>query len=114
MSIESDPQPLREPTFLILLSLAPGLKHGYAILKDVEELSQGKARLSTGTLYEALARLLEQGWIERVVAAAETVEQRPRKVYRLSGPGRQALEAEISRMQRLMTTAARQLRTEDA
>ncbi len=49
--------PLREPTFLILLSLADGEKHGYAILKDVSEISQGKVLLSTGTLYEALARL---------------------------------------------------------
>jgi DNA-binding PadR family transcriptional regulator len=40
-------------------------RHGYAILKDVEGLSTGRVRLSTSTLYEALARLLEQGWIER-------------------------------------------------
>jgi Fe2+ or Zn2+ uptake regulation protein len=42
------------------------IKHAYAILKDVEGLSTGPERLSTSTLYEALARLLEQGWIERV------------------------------------------------
>ena len=46
--------PLREPTFFILLSLSPGPKHGYAILKEVEALSDGRVRLSTGTLYGAI------------------------------------------------------------
>jgi len=58
--------PLREPTFFILLSLASQEKHGYAILQDIKEISEGKVKLSTGTLYEALARLLDQGLIERV------------------------------------------------
>ena len=58
--------PLTEPTFYILLSLAPSKKHGYAILRDVEGLSKGRLRLSTSTLYSALARLLDQGLIERV------------------------------------------------
>ena len=49
--------PLREPTFFILLSLARGEKHGYAIMKDIEDLSRDRVKLSTGTLYEALARL---------------------------------------------------------
>ena len=50
--------PLREPTFLILLSLAPGPRHGYAILKEVESLSEGRVKMSTGTLYGAIERLL--------------------------------------------------------
>jgi DNA-binding PadR family transcriptional regulator len=63
---------LRESTYFILLDLAfdnrqnATTKHGFAILKDVEGLSTGCERLSTSTLYKALARLLEQGWIERV------------------------------------------------
>ena len=60
--------PLTETTFYILLSLSPGSSHGYAILKDVERLSEGRLVLSTGTLYGALKRLLERDWIERVPA----------------------------------------------
>jgi len=55
--------PLTEATFFILLSLAPGAKHGYAILKEVPLLSQQRVTLSTGTLYGALKRLLTAGWI---------------------------------------------------
>jgi len=110
--------PLREPTFFILLSLVPEDKHGYAILKDVEEISQGKVRLSTGTLYEALARLLDQGFIERVfddkVGADESQKSqnhpgKPRKAYRLTKAGRRVLEAETRRMMSLAATAQRRL-----
>ena len=52
--------PLQEPTFYILLSLRGGEKHGYAILKDVAEMSSEQVKLSTGTLYGALFRLLDQ------------------------------------------------------
>ena len=106
--------PLREPTFLILLSLAPGKKHGYAILQDVEALSDGKVRLSTGTLYEALARLLSQDLIERISEDAPNVGDesedliprgKPRKVYLLTKAGRGLLEAETRRMQTLVYTA---------
>ena len=57
--------PLSESTFLILLSLAPGPKHGYAIMKEVAALSGNRVQLSTGTLYGALGRLLSQGLIEQ-------------------------------------------------
>ena len=113
----SDLLPLREPTFFILLSLSSGGKHGYAIMKEVEDLSQGKVKLSTGTLYEALARLLDQELIERISGqeAGEPSEEaqshpgRPRKAYRLSQKGRRVLEAETARMQALVLTARRQL-----
>src|SRR5580692_4753207 len=57
---------MTEPVLLILLSLAGQPRHGYSILQDTEEMSEGRVRLSTGTLYGALRRLLESGWIERV------------------------------------------------
>jgi DNA-binding PadR family transcriptional regulator len=107
--------PLREPTFFILLSLVPeshgpGQKHGYAILKEVERLSHARVRLSTGTLYEALARLLDQGLIERLdgpagVEAPGDHPGKPRKVYRLTRLGRRLLEADWKRMQFLLKTA---------
>ena len=55
--------PLTETTFYILLSMAVERKHGYAILKDVEQLSKGRVVPSTGTLYGALSRLLDQDLI---------------------------------------------------
>ena len=108
--------PLREPTFFILLSLSSGEKHGYAILKTIEQLSQGKLKMSTGTLYEALARMVELEWIERVDAAAiapvtemaNDVDQRSktRKAYRINRLGMRVLHAELARMRALVNTAS--------
>ena len=74
MPTEIDQAPLSESTFYILLSLAPGPQHGYAMLKDVESLSGGRLRLSTGTLYGAIQRLLEQAWIEPVASEDTAAE----------------------------------------
>lgn len=93
-------QSLSEATFLILLSLLPQPRHGYAIMKDVEALSNGRVVMSTGTLYGALKRLLEQAWIERLDDTV--VDGRERKAYRLTDLGRRILEAETSRMQSLV------------
>jgi DNA-binding PadR family transcriptional regulator len=106
--------PLTVPTFYILLSLAPEKKHGYAILQDVEDLSQGKVHLSTSTLYSALSRLLDQELIERVAADGEPGSHPglPRKAYVLSHLGRRVLEAETDRMQALAATARLRLNEE--
>ena len=105
--------PLREPTFFILLSLADGDKHGYAILKDVEGLSDGRVRLSTSTLYEALARLLDQGLVARATevdgGAGDNRPGRPRKFYTLKEPGRQVLNAELARLLGLVGMARQRL-----
>jgi PadR family transcriptional regulator PadR len=97
--------PLREPTFFILLSLAQGKKHGYAILKDVESLSNGKIVLSNGTLYGALVRLLDQGLIERLSSEEPHNPGRPRKAYQLTKDGLTVLQAEISRLQNMLGRA---------
>ncbi|HEY9087468.1 MAG TPA: PadR family transcriptional regulator [Anaerolineaceae bacterium] len=106
--------PLREPTFFILLSLFPGEKHGYAILKEVEQISQKRVELSTGTLYEALARLLEQGLIERSEDGRAPGPGKPRKLYRLTGLGRRVVEAEAERLAQLSNAAHRQMRDQRA
>jgi len=91
--------PLQEPTFYILLSLRGGEKHGYAILKDVAEISSEQVKLSTGTLYGALYRLLDQGLIEQI----ELVDlARGKKVYRLMPSGLEVFDAEVGRMKHLL------------
>lgn len=104
MDIQSN-LPLTETTFFILLSLAPQPKHGYAIMKDVEALSHGRVRLSTGTLYGAIKRMLEQGWIERIEEDGRKENGRNRKSYQLTGIGRRILEAERGRLGALMAAA---------
>ena len=101
--------PLREPTFFILLSLFPGEKHGYAILKDVEQISQKRVQLSTGTLYEALARLLEQGLIARGEDDHAPGPGKPRKLYRLTGLGRRVVEGEALRYDQIAAAARQQM-----
>ncbi len=102
-------RPLTETTFYILLSIAEDRKHGYAILKDVQALSQDRVILSTGTLYGALSRLLEQGLIERVEVEKPEEVGRPRKFYTLTQSGNKVLEAEIMRLRALVKTAQQRL-----
>jgi PadR family transcriptional regulator PadR len=90
--------PLTEPVLLILLSLAEQPRHGYSILKDVEQMSAGRVVLSTGTLYGALRRLLDEKWIERI---EEQESSRGRQAYRLSARGRKNLQVEVGRMKQL-------------
>ena len=97
--------PLREPTFLVLLSLSPGPKHGYAILKEVEALSEGRVQLSTGTLYGALKRLLDRGWIRGVVDPLPNETERERKAYALTEAGRSVMGLEIGRLEKLVQAA---------
>ena len=97
--------PLREPTFFILLSLSPGAKHGYAIMKEVEALSEGRVLLSTGTLYGAIKRLLDHAWIQRVDDPLPNRTERTRKAYMLTEQGQVVLNAEIVRLQKLVVVA---------
>ena len=97
--------PLREATFFILLSMAASPKHGYAIMKDIEILSEGRVKLSTGTLYGAIKRLLDRGWIRRVDRSVEGENTRIRKEYELTDVGRRIFEAELSRLESLVRVA---------
>lgn len=101
--------PLSEAVFFILLSLAQGPLHGYAILKDVASLSEARILLSTGTLYGALKRMLEQGWIERVDDPQPNLTERERKAYSLTQLGRRILNAELNRLRHLVDLAGTQL-----
>jgi DNA-binding PadR family transcriptional regulator len=98
--------PLTETSFFILLSLAGTPRHGYGIIKEIESMSAGmsagKVILATGTLYSALRRMLEDGWIERLEDDLPGSESRERKFYRLSDLGRRILELETVRLQSLV------------
>lgn len=100
---------MTETTYFILLSLAPGPGHGYAIMKDVQKLSQGRVTLSTGTLYGALKRLLELGWIERTEDPAGNPNGRERKLYRLTQLGQAMLDGEIERLSALVNAAGQRV-----
>jgi DNA-binding PadR family transcriptional regulator len=97
--------PLREATFFILLSLSSAPKHGYAIMKDTARLSEGRVRLSTGTLYGAVKRLLESDWIRRVQNGAGEDDARQKKEYELTEMGRRIFEAEVARLESLVAVA---------
>ncbi len=97
--------PLTEATFLILLSLSPAPKHGYAIMKEVKALSKGRVVFSTGTLYGAIRRLLEQGWLKRATDPKPNPTDRERKAYALTEKGRRVVNAETERLRSLLATA---------
>lgn len=102
--------PLTEASFYILLSLAGGGKHGYAILKEIEQLSEGALVLSTSTLYSALERLQEQDLIERTDSDPDLAAPGlPRKVYILTQSGMGVLAAERARLSHLLRAANQQL-----
>ena len=87
---------MQEATFLILTALAAGSQHGYGIITDVREISDGRVELRAGTLYTALDRLRADKLIE--VDREEIVDSRLRRYYRLTSTGEGVLAAEASRM----------------
>jgi DNA-binding PadR family transcriptional regulator len=91
----------------ILLALAGGELHGYGILKEVMRHTDGAVRLGPGTIYGTLQRLMESGWVEESGGPATAVDER-RRHYRLTRSGREALEAEVRRMEGLVRTARAQ------
>jgi DNA-binding PadR family transcriptional regulator len=98
---------MREPTFLILTALAEGPRHGYGIIQDVLEVSGGRVKLLTGTLYTALERLSAEGLV--VLDREETVEGRGRRYFRLTEAGRGALREETRRLRDLAAAAQKRL-----
>jgi len=104
-------KPLTEPVLLILTSLSDEPRHGYALIKDIENLSQGRVRLSTGTLYGAIRRLVETGWIEPF---EQQDTSREKQAYRLTPEGRKELRAELERMKELTQKATARLKARRA
>ena len=106
MMIRRDPAPylpLTPAAFHVLLTLADGARHGYSIMKDVEERTGGEVRLSTGTLYGLIKRFLDDELIIEMPAEDDGNERR--RPYKLTPFGRQVARAEAQRLEQLVAAA---------
>lgn len=104
-----DPQellPLAPATFHILLALSSEELHGYAIMSEVERLSEGSVTMGPGTLYGTIKRLLGQRLIEESDERPDPEhDDQRRRYYRLTALGEQVLEAEVVRLRRMIANA---------
>jgi len=98
--------PLQSATFHILMAIADEDRHGYAIIQDVSARTDGALKLSAGTLYRSIQRMLEQGLLieTRDRPAPEDDDER-RRYYRITPFGRQVAEAEAKRLMQLVKLA---------
>jgi DNA-binding PadR family transcriptional regulator len=106
--VTSDDQlPLTPAAFQVLLALAAGPVHGYAIMGFAEEVTGGAVRLGPGTLYRTIGRLVADGLVEEADRAEPGApHDARRRYYRLTGAGRRAAGAEAARLARLVDAAA--------
>ena len=106
---DSDPEsflPLPRDTFHILVSLADKERHGYSVMQDVAERTDGALRFSPSSLYASIKRLLEQGLIEELAERPDPRnDDERRRYYRLTRLGRQVAMAEARRLERLLADA---------
>jgi DNA-binding PadR family transcriptional regulator len=97
--------PLTPVAFEILLALADGERHGYSILQEVESRSGGSVALHAGTLYRALARLLESALIEELGSPDPKNDDERRRYYRLTARGVSVARAEMGRLEGQLSAA---------
>jgi DNA-binding PadR family transcriptional regulator len=104
-----DPQkhlPLSPPAFAILLVLRDGDRHGYAILREVNESTHGAVRLLPGTLYNLIKRMLADGWIEELDERPDPkIDDERRRYYHLTGLGQTVVSLEAERLAGLLHMA---------
>lgn len=98
---------MREPTFLIVVSLADTERHGYGINQEVEELSACRLKLGPGSLYGALDRLSDEGLIRST--RTEVVNGRLRRYYAINETGLDAVRQEASRRRQVLQAATSRL-----
>ncbi|MEU4803751.1 PadR family transcriptional regulator [Actinosynnema sp. NPDC023587] len=103
---------ISEQAFLVLTALAEEPLHGYAIVRSVEVLSEGRVVLRVGTLYGVLDRMVADGWAQR--DREEVHQGRLRRYYRLTDAGVRALSAEVARMSANVRAASSVLRAREA
>jgi DNA-binding PadR family transcriptional regulator len=97
--------PLPPATLHILVALADGERHGYAIIQDVEARTNGELRMSAGTLYRSIARMVEQGLITEVANRRTRAEDERRRYYRLTSFGTAVARADLRRLSQLVRDA---------
>jgi len=98
--------PLQSATFHILMALANEYRHGYAIIQDIEQRTGGKLRLSAGTLYRSIQRMLEQGLlVETNERPAPELDDERRRYYRITPFGTAVARAEVRRLSDLVSMA---------
>lgn len=98
--------PLPTAVFHILIALADHDRHGYSIMQDVAERTSGKVKLSAGTLYSSIRRMLEQGLIEELADSPDpSSSDERRRYYRLTRFGKRAAAAEVERLKTLVRQA---------
>ena len=118
MSAESDRVaqllPLPPATFHILLALIDQDRHGYAIIQDVEARTRGELRMSAGTLYRSIARMVQQGLVTEVARRPTATDDTRRRYYRLTPFGHACASAEVRRMSELLRLARRRGVTQEA
>jgi DNA-binding PadR family transcriptional regulator len=98
-------QPLPLAMFHILLALADGDRHGYAIMQDVAERTGGRLKMSPGTLYGSIKKMLEGGLIEEIEERPLAGDDERRRYYRITTTGRHAAVAEMARLSELLNQA---------
>jgi DNA-binding PadR family transcriptional regulator len=93
------------PAFLhILIALGEGERHGYSIMQEVAERTEGRVRMSPGTLYGSIKRMLAEDLIEELTTGAAGADER-RRFYRITKFGRRVAVAEIARLTSLLSQA---------
>ena len=98
--------PLPEATFHILMAVAEDDRHGYAIIQDVATRTDGALKLSAGTLYRSIQRMLEQGLIEETAERpAPELDDERRRYYRITSLGKAVARAEARRLAQLLKLA---------
>jgi DNA-binding PadR family transcriptional regulator len=106
---KEDPEdflPLTPAMFHILLALADRERHGYDIMREVDERTEGKVQMGPGTLYGSIKRMLEAGWIEELGERPDPeLDDERRRYYRLTDFGYRLAVAEAERLARLVKTA---------
>jgi DNA-binding PadR family transcriptional regulator len=96
--------PLAPAFFHILIALGEGERHGYSIMQDVAERTDGRVRMSPGTLYGSIKRMLADGLIEELTTGAAGADER-RRFYRITRFGRRVAAAEAERLSSLLSQA---------
>ena len=101
-------EPLTESYYYILLCLYNGANHGYGIMQDALELSEGSVKIGSGTMYGATSNMMKKGWIRET--KSHNPDDERKRLYELTDLGREILRGEIERLKKLIESSDRVLK----